>query len=166
MDTVEKSRVVAGVAFLVASKEYGLRVRQIHRLVGEWHHTPLLFAGELTPLNALVELGVANKDVLDKVLTLAKTRRSAIPAAKRVDYQRALMREKRSRLNRAAALEERARGTPLRGDARKEFLRHIQVQWTQERDAFIRAKGPLTWTQKNKCIKDFWEILDRRLATA
>jgi hypothetical protein len=160
---MDKSRVVEGLKLLIHAKDYNKRVRQIGEIIADWDDTPMLFAGALEPLNALIDVGLVNRAALDRMLDLATNKRREIPAAKRVDYQRDLMRAKRERLYRAIELEELVRGSKLKGDAKKKYMHDTQAMWMSERNRFIASKGNLTWKERNAAANEYWAQVDERL---
>ena len=161
---MDKAKIAKGLSLLVQTNEFVQRVRQINDIVDGWEDTPLLFGGALEPLNALVDVGLVNREALNKLVQLAQTKRQAVPVAKRIDYQRELMREKRERLYRAVELEELVRGSALKGEARMKYMAGVQAKWMQERNAFIAAKGNLSWKQRNEAASEFWQRVDQRLS--
>lgn len=160
---MDKARIAEGLTVLVTGKEFTKRVRQIKEIVADWQDTPLLFGGALEPLNALVDVGLTKPEALDRLIELAVAKRRQVPVAKRIDYQRDLMREKRERLYRALKLEELVRGSPVSGAARKKYMLDTQAKWMAERNAFIKAKGNLSWKQRNDAANEFWLLVDARL---
>lgn len=160
---MDKTRVVEGLKLLINAKDYNHRVKQIGDIIADWENTPMLFAGALEPLNALIDVGLASRDALDRVLELAASKRREIPAAKRVDYQRELMRAKRERLYRAVELEELVRGSKLKGDAKKKYMHDTHATWMSERNRFIANKGNLSWKERNAAANEYWRQVDERL---
>lgn len=161
---MDKARIAAGLSLLVNARDYTKRVRQIAAVIEDWDDTPMLFGGALEPLNALIDVGLADRQALERLLDLAQRKRSGIPQARRVDYQRGLMREKRDRLYRAVELEELVRGSPLKGEARAKYMRETQGRWMAERNAFIAAKGNLSWKERNVAANEYWQQVDAQLA--
>lgn len=160
---MDKEKVAQGLTILINSQHYARRVRQVLDLVENWEETPMLFAGALSPLNVLVDVGLASKEALNRLLELAESKRRAAPTTKRVDYQRSLMREKRERLAKAVQLEELVRGSPLEGDARERYKLATQSRWMKERNEYIAKKGDLSWKERNTAANEFWAKLDVRL---
>ena len=161
---MDKSRVARGLSLLVNTKEYTKRLRQLREVIDGWNDTPMLFGGELEPLNALIDVGLTSPPALERLLELAESKRKQVPEAKRVDYQRELMRGKRERLYRAVELEELVRGTPLKGAAKMKYMRETQARWMAERQAHIKSKGTLSWKERNQVANQFWESVDAQLA--
>lgn len=160
---MDKARIAAALSMLVESKEFTKRVKQIRDIVADWQQTPLLFGGSLEPLNALIDVGVVKPEAFDKLIDLAVAKRRQVPTAKRIDYQRALMQEKRERLYKAVRLEELVRGAPVKGEARRKYMATMQTKWMVERNAFIKSKGNLSWKQRNEAANEFWRQVDVRL---
>lgn len=160
---MDKAKIAQGLSLLVNAKSFVQRVRQINEIVDGWEDTPLLFGGTLEPLNALVDVGLSNREAMTKLIDLAQSKRQQVPVAKRVDYQRHLMREKRERLYKAVELEELVRGASLKGDARKKYMFALQAKWMHERNEFIATKGDLSWKERNEAANLFWRQLDTKL---
>lgn len=161
---MDKARIAEGLSLLVNTKEYTKRVKQITDIIDAWEDTPMLFGGALEPLNALIDVGLLNREALDKLLALAQAKRRTVPQAKRVDYQRSLMRDKRERLYKAVELEELVRGAPLKGATKTKYMRDTQGRWMAERNAYIAAKGNLSWKERNQAANEFWANVDAQLA--
>lgn len=160
---MDKARIAAGLSVLVTCKEFTKRIKQIKDIATDWQDTPLLFGGPLEPLNALVDVGVTKPEALDKLIDLATAKRRQVPVAKRVDYQRDLMRAKRERLYKALKLEELVRGSPVSGTARQKYMLDTQKKWVAERKEFISKKGSLSWKERNEAANEFWRKVDERL---
>jgi len=160
---MDKTKIAAGLSLLISSTAFVRRVAQIKDIVVNWDDTPMLFGGALEPLNALVDVGLTNPEVLDKLVALAQQKRRAVPQSKRVDYQRELMREKRERLTKAIQLEELVRGNPLTADKRDQYKRVTQTAWMRERNEFIASKGNLTWKERNEAANEYWRRVDDKL---
>lgn len=160
---MDKAKIAQGLGLLVNAKSFSQRVRQISEIVDGWVDTPLLFGGTLEPLNAIVEVGLANREAMDKLIELAHKKRQQVPVAKRVDYQRQLMRDKRERLYKALELEGLVRGVSLKGDARKKYMVTLQAKWMRDRNEFIAAKGELSWKERNNAANEFWRKVDDQL---
>lgn len=160
---MDKARIAEGLTLLVNTKEFSKRVKQVVDIVEDWQDTPLLFGGALEPLNALIDVGLANRAALDKLVELAAKKRRTVPEARRMDYQRKLMRDKRERLYKAVELEELVRGSNLRGDSKAKYMRDVQARWLKERQAYVASKGSLSWKQRNDAAGEFWRKVDERL---
>lgn len=161
---MDKARIAQGVSLLVNAKSFVQRVRQLKEIIANWEDSPLVYAAALEPLNSLIDVGLTSPEALDKLIDLAERKRRAIPVAKRVDYQRELMREKRERLYRAVELEDLVRGTKLRGAAKKKYMDDTHARWMRERNAFIAKKGDLSWKERNDAANEFWAQVDAQLA--
>lgn len=160
---MDKTRIAAGLSLLVNAKDFTKRCRQIVGIIEDWNDTPMLFGGALEPLNSLIDVGLANREALERLFALASSKRKELPEAKRVDYQRELMREKRERLYRAVELEELMRGTPLKGAARAKYMKETQARWMAERVKFVAAKGELSWKERNEAANAYWHQVDTQL---
>lgn len=160
---MDKQKIAAALSILAGTRQFVQRVKQIEEILDGWENTQLLFGGPLEPFNALVEVGLHNREAFGKLIDLARTKRRSLPDAKRVDYQRELMREKRERLDRAVRLEELVRGARLTGDKRAAYKKATQERWMNERNAFITGKGNLSWKERNEAANEFWSLVDQRL---
>lgn len=160
---MDKQKIAAALSMLATSKQFTHRVKQIEDIIDGWQDTPLLFGGALEPFNALVDVGLHNREAFGKLIDLARSKRRALPEARRTDYQRELMREKRERLDRAVKLEELVRGSRLTGDKRLAYKKAMQERWMNERNAFIAKKGNLSWKERNEAANEFWARVDAQL---
>lgn len=160
---MDKQRIAAALTILIGAKHFMQRVRQLEELIDNWSESPLLFGGVLEPLNSLIDVGLADRVAFGKLIALAQAKRREVPAAKKVDYQRELMREKRERVDRAVRLEELVRGSPLRGEVRARYKKDLQQRWMRERNEFIARKGNLSWKQRNEAAGEYWAKVDAQL---
>lgn len=160
---MDKQRIAAALSILIGAKHFMQRVRQLEELIENWSESPLLFGGALEPLNSLIDVGLADRVAFGKLIALAQAKRREVPAAKKVDYQRELMREKRERVDRAIRLEELVRGAPLRGEIRAWYKKDLQQRWMRERNEFIAKKGNLSWKQRNEAAGEYWAKVDAQL---
>lgn len=160
---MDKSKIAAAINMLITEKGYAKRVGEIRELIGTWETTPRVFAGALSVLNVLVDIGLESPDDLDKLLAIAEDRRKLIPLQKKVDYQRVLMQERRRRLKKAVELEELVRGRRMSADERKAYEKKTQAQFIAQRAAFIAAKGDISWSEKNDASQEFWAKIDAQL---
>lgn len=113
-------------------------------------------------MNALIDVGLQNRTAFEKLVGMAEDRRRAIPRARRVDYQRDLMRERRARIAKAVELHETMHGR-VRGVERNTYINQLQARWRRARDKFIADKGDLDWKARNDAANEFWEMIDRQL---
>lgn len=157
-----KQRVVEAVNHMIAAPNYSKLLGEINGIIANWDSHPMTYGGHLSCLNALIDVGLANRTAFDKLVDLIEQKRRLIPEAKRVDYQRTLMQERRSRLAKALVLHE-AKAGKLTGPARKKAMTEIQARWKVARDQSIAAKGELSWKERNEAAQEFWEMIDRQL---
>lgn len=160
---MNKSQIVAAVNALIAESQYAKRVRMIYDLIEEWDDAPRIFAGKLAVLNPLVDIGLDDIGKLERLLKLAESKRRLLPQIRRVDYQRELMQEKRSRLAKAVQLEQMVRGVAMKPAEKKRYREAMQSGWMAKRDAFIAAKGVLSWKDRNAATQEFWASIDAEL---
>ncbi len=157
------TQVVEAVNYLVASKSFASLVRELHSIVAQWKHRPMVYAGERAILNALIDVGVTNPEAFDRLLDLAASKRANLPITKRVEYQRNLMQERRQRLALVVELHERTVGSRLSPAERRKFVTAQQERWRREREAYLSGKGALDWKARNACIEAFWKKIDETL---
>ncbi|MDI3307511.1 MAG: hypothetical protein QJR07_10450 [Acetobacteraceae bacterium] len=160
---VERERVLAAVNFLIESNEYARLIKEITDIIERWHTRPMVYADGLECLNALIDVGLESREAFDKLVELIEAKRRLIHEIKRVDYQRKLMQERRARQAKAIELHELVTGKKLSGPERVKFVRDLQARWRKERDAFIRAKGELSWEERNNAANEFWSQVDAKL---
>lgn len=160
---VDKSNVVKAVNFLIQSPNYTRLIREITDIIERWDTHPMAYGGELTILNALIDVGLESRTAFENLVSLIDSKRRLLPDIKRIDYQRDLMRERRARVNKAMELHELS-GHELGGAAdKKQFATDIQARWKKARDEFIKGKGKLSWKERNAAAQEFWDMIDRQL---
>ena len=162
---MDKQMVVDAINYLIKSDNYVRLSKLILEIIDNWEHQPMVFADRLTILNSLINIGLDNRAALDRLLTLAEEKRRVVPKLKRADYQRNLMRERRIRLQKVIALEEAKRGRPLTPAERERYTTQATAMWTKEKDKFLKAKGELSWFERNDAIEEFWKMIDFKLDT-
>lgn len=156
-------RVVEAVNHLITSPNYASLINEMTKIVETWDTHPMVYGGKLNCLNSMIDVGLANRDAFEKLLSLIEQKRSLLPKVRRVDYQRDLMRDRRARLNKAVQLYELTSGHVLKGAERTRYTSELQQRWKVARDEEIAAKGDLTWKERNDAANTFWEGLDMRL---
>jgi hypothetical protein len=122
----------------------------------------MAYAGELTPLNALLDVGLQSREAFEKLLKLVEQKRKLRPKQRRVDYQRDLMAQRRARIAKAIDLEELQHGE-MDAKAREAFTKAIQGRWAEAKNKFIKAQGELSWEERNKKTNEFWKSVDDKL---
>lgn len=160
---VAKQRVTDAVNFLIASDQYGRLIREITDIIERWNVRPMAFAGKLECLNAMIDVGVENREAFERLVELIEQKRSILPEIRRVDYQRKIMQDRRARQGRAIELHELVTGKPITGTERAKFIKDLQARWRKERDAFIAGKGELSWSDRNDAANEFWDLVDAKL---
>lgn len=162
MKPMERQRVVEAVNQLIDAPNYAGLLNEMTRIIETWDMHPMVYGGSLRPLNALIDVGLQNRDAFEKLVKLIEERRRMLPKVKRVDYQRELMRERRARQSKALELYELQHGT-LRGAARIQYIEGLNDRWRRARAQFIKAKGDLDWRGRNEAANEFWATVDRQL---
>jgi len=159
----QKAQIRAAIDYLIDAEQAPRLIREVTALVERWSTRPMYYAGELSILNALIDLGLANREAYDRVIGLIEAKRRLRPEARRVDYQAKIMRERRARQNKALELHALVTGAPVTGKARAAFVKDLLKRWAKERGAFIRAKGELSWADRNAAANEFWAEVDAKL---
>ena len=155
-------RVIEAVNYLIEAPNYGSLVNEMTRIIETWDTHPMVYGGKLTCLNALIDIGLQDREAFERVLKLVQDKRGLVPKIRRKDYQRELMRERRARLGKAVELHELLNG-PLRGAARMQQMQDTQERWAKARDAFLETKGKLGYDARNAAIQEFWQTIDTNL---
>ena len=159
---VRREDVVDAVNFLIHSKECTARINEISEVIDRWDERPMIYTGHLTHLNALIDIGVEDREAFEKVVALINERRKLIPAMRRIDYQRDLMRERRARVAKAIELQELRHG-PMDTKAKRRLEKELGERWREAQQEFLKKKGRMTWEQRNEAKREFWQTVDRNL---
>lgn len=141
-------------------------IHEITTIIEQWGTHPMTYSGKLSFLNALIDIGTADRVKFERLIRVIGARRKEIPEIKRVDYQRDFMAEKRARLDKAAALQELLKGRFPDTKARRAYTKAVQSKWMIARDAYIAGLGELPWTARQAARGVFWESIDQNLDTA
>jgi hypothetical protein len=155
-------RVVAAVSHLIASDDYSSLIGQMTRIIEGRPPYPTQYVGSAACLNALVEVGIKNREAFEKVLSLVERRRLENPKVAKRDYQRNIMRERRKRMAKALVLHE-ARSGALKGDERTSAMAAIRRRWEQARAQFLAEQDVMSGEERLVAIRQFWSTLDRQL---
>ena len=161
-----RQRIIQAVNYLITSPKYSRMINEITGIIEQWDTHPMTYGGDLSFLNALIDVGLSDRVAFEKLVKLIETKRKLIPEIKRVDYQRDFMAEKRARLDKAVELHELLKGKFPNGTARDAHRKVTQAKWMAERDVYVAAKGKLTWKETNAARNEFWAIIDRNLDEA
>lgn len=156
-------KVVDAVNHLIYAPNYAALSSEITRIIERWDtHPHMVYGGQLSCLNALIDVGIQSRAAYDNLIAMVEERRKLVPRVRRVDYQRDLMQQRRAREAKAIELHELNYG-PIRGAGRLTFLQGLRDRWARERASFIRRKGDLTWKERNAAAGEFWAMIDRKL---
>jgi hypothetical protein len=158
---VANERVTDAVNFLIDAPDYIVRAQEMTRSI-ENPRTAVAYTGTLSCLNALLELGTANRDAFERILKLVEEKRKENPSVAKRDYQRNIMRDRRKRMAKAILLHE-ARQGPLRGDARVTEMAAIRARWDKAKAEFVIKAETETGADRLAAIKNFWAMVDRQL---
>lgn len=159
---VKREDVVAAVNYLIHGKDCTVRINEINEVIERWDERPMIYAGHLMHLNSLIDIGVEDREAYRKLIELVQDRRKLIPAMRRVDYQRDLMRERRARMAKAVELQELRYGS-MDKRSRRQFEKEIAERWRQAQDEALKKRGRLTWEQRNEAKREFWRSIDSTL---
>lgn len=166
MSTRNTKRLVEAVNFLIQSDKYSMLIREITEIVERWDTHPMAYEGHLEVLNELIEIGLQSRVAFENVVKLIETKRKAIPAIKRVDYQRTLMQERRARMAKALDLHERTI-KPIKTTTERTMLTaQYQKRWAKAKKEFLHAKGKISWKARNIAMAEFWAGIDAKLDEA
>lgn len=157
-----KAQVRDAVQLLVDAPNYVRIINEMTQIIENWEAHPMAYSGRLMPLNALLEVGLANRSAFEALIQLAEKKRRLVPKLKRVDYQRDLMRERRAREKRALELAELTRG-PMAREQAAQYLRETRERWNDAKRQHVQAKGKLDWSGRNEATREFWEMIDAQL---
>lgn len=160
---VSRAQVTEAVNYLIGSDSYARLVKEMENVIERWHERPMVYAGDLAVLNALIDVGVENREAFNRLIELVEQKRKLLPELRRVDYQRELMRERRAREAKAIELHELTTGRKIVGKERDKFVKELRARWRRERDAYIRSKGKLDWSARNAAANEFWTMVDHKL---
>ncbi len=160
-------RATAAVNFLIASPNFARLTNEMTSIIEKWDTHPMVYGPQLDMLNSLIDIGLANRDAFEAVLKLVQSKRALLPKAKRQDYQRQLMRERRTRTAKAVALHEAKYGK-MPAPKRKEYIAGVHQRWGEARTEWLsqaagQVDGKLGWTERNEAIAAFWDTIDRQL---
>lgn len=158
----DKLKLVSAVNYLIAAPNYAKLINEMTGIIERWDTHPMVYGGKLEMLNAVIDVGLQNREAFEKLLRLIEQKRRLVPQTKRTDYQRQLMRERRARIAKALELAELTSGRLSTGD-RKAREKALIERWRQARDEFIANKGNLSWAERNTASNEFWETIDRQL---
>lgn len=159
----DRKQIVEAVNFLILHEKYTKLIREITDIIERWDTHPMAYEGQLKPLNAMIDVGLESREAFEKLVELIEQRRMQLPNTKRVDYMRDLMRERRARVAKALELHELTEGPIMTKKQREQISDQLQRRWGEARKKFIKAKGRLSWKERNTVSGEFWETVDRQL---
>lgn len=156
------TKITAAVNYLIASPSYSRLINEMTGIIERWDTHPMVYGPKLEHLNSLVDVGLKNRAAFEDLIDLARRKRQDLPAAKRLDYQRELMRARRLRVAKAVALREALFGRMTKFK-RADYVKDVQKRWAEERKKFLAERGKMNWFERNEAIAAFWETIDRNL---
>lgn len=159
-------KAVKAVQYLVTDQFYARRVRKLWNTVAKKRSLP--FKDDEEPLNELVIVGRQDEKALQALLSLAEYKRTD-----KNEYQRQFMAAKRKRQALYVEVYEKLNGEKASLEKRREILIRQQEEWDRERDEYVAENSQRyretygedpTWTQTNEMKREYWAIVDARLA--
>ena len=69
---VRREDVVAAVNYLIHSKDCTARINEINEVIERWDERPMIYAGHLMHLNALIDIGVEDREAYEKLIKLVQ----------------------------------------------------------------------------------------------
>ena len=154
-------RVTEAVNHLIEAADYAVRAQEMTRSI-ENPRERVDYTGSLACLNALLDLGVANRDAFERLLKLVEEKRMDNPAVSKRDYQKLIMRDRRKRMAKALLLHE-ARQGPLKGEARTLEMASIRARWAKAKTEYLVTRETATGADRLDATRDFWAMVDRQL---
>jgi hypothetical protein len=158
---VATDRVTEAVNYLIDAPDYSARAQEMTRSI-EAPRDRVDYTGSLACLNALLDLGAANRDAFERILKLVETKRKENPSVSKRDYQRDIMRDRRKRMAKAMLLHE-ARQGPLRGEDRTKEMASIRARWAKAKAEFLVMRETVSAADRLDATRDFWAMVDRQL---
>jgi hypothetical protein len=158
---VASDRVTEAVNYLIDAPDYSARAQEMTRSI-ETPKDRVDYTGSLACLNALLDLGVANRDAFERILKLIEGKRRENPSVAKRDYQRDIMRDRRKRMAKALLLHE-ARQGPLKGDTRATEMAAIRARWDRAKAEYLVKEETASGTDRLEAIRNFWAMVDRQL---
>jgi hypothetical protein len=155
-------RVMAAVNYLIEAANYTSLINEMTRIIEHWDTHPMYYGGHLSFLNAMLDVGVQSRAAFERLIKLIETKRQEHPKVRRVDYQRNLMRDRRTRMAKALELHELRFGR-LRGEARMSEMAAIQERWAKAKAQYLAQKGAAGWKERCAATQEFWEQVDHQL---
>ena len=149
------------VATLRAGDFLGERALAGHPIRLETARATMASAVLVVPKQQMIRL-LHSQHAFERIVALVEEKRKLVPDAKRVDYQRELMRDRRARLAKALELHQLKTGK-LPMSQRELVEKQIAVRWAKARDELVSAKGNVSWADRNAAAQEFWEGIDRQL---
>ncbi len=160
---MDKSAIKTAVESLIKTKRYIEQKKYIAETIENWSKRQIRFVGEDESLNALVDLGLESNEALVNVFALIERKRRAVPSAKKMDYQRDYMRQRRKRVMTSIKLEEIVTGKKMTAEDRVAFSAQLNANWTKLREAELAKYPDADWKERNEIVGRFWESIDNRL---
>jgi hypothetical protein len=153
--------IKAALDLLINHHEYHKLRKDVEKLVDIENG---VFTGDLNVLNVLVYIGRENSNKLARLWEIADSKRRSNKGRK-VAYQQAYMRARRSRETKAVKLEEALRGRAMTPDEKKTLRQQVHTIWMLRREDMLSGfEG--SGRDKNELVAAFWEEVDSSLDKA
>jgi hypothetical protein len=163
---VDRARLVEAVSLLTESKQYALLAKELTSILENWAWHPMQYAGQLSPLNALIELGLKSHERFLSLLKAIEAERNPPPKQRRNDYQRDLMAERRARMAKSIQIREFYLERKMTPAEKERHSRKKQKEWQELKElCFTPAEDGLSWKERNQKTQEFWAWIDADLDT-
>ena len=160
---MDKAAVKMAVEYLIETKRYVEQKKYVLETVNNWSKRQIRFMGEDAALNPLVDLGLDSSEALQNIFALIERKRRTVPTAKKMDYQRDYMRQRRQRIMKGIKLEEIVRGKRMTDTERTAYSATLLAGWTKRREELITKHPEASWKERNELVGQFWESVDKQL---
>ena len=155
------TRARKAVQLLVDVAHFGDYVNTLRKNIQRPRALP--YKDDKEVLNELLVIGRQDIDAFDNLVAVAQHKRSS-PDAKKSEYQKEFMAQKRKRDIEACRLEQLLTGKRMSLDERHKFLVKQHAVWNEEKSSFLEQHGELSWKERNVATKIFWQAQDEYLA--
>lgn len=161
--TISREQLKVAANYLVEAREYATLRREVESIVANWTHRRVYFGGDKAVLNPLISVGVQAPHKLQQLWGVINAKRMELPRFKRNEYQRAYMLSHRRRLAIARQIEEVTEGRVLTPEEWRKRKVALHSAWAKQKASYLKAKGELSWTERNAAANQFWCDLEEAL---
>lgn len=163
---INREQLKDAANYLIHARDYAAIRREIEDIVAGWDKRRVYFGGPGAILNPLISVGVQAPHKLKQLWGIINAKRMELPRFKRNEYQRSYMLAHRFRLALARRIEEACEGRPLKPDEWRKRKAALHAAWMKQRAAFIKAKGAVSWAERNEAASEFWLDIEAHLRGA